>query len=278
MKKLKLTTYFGLLLVSVACAKSSGGTSTGNPVTVDLKVSSSSQIQTVAMKAKSLIEEIFFPRALALPPPSLVEATGLAVTLDSAWMSIKEIEFKSTEAADGTEGLDIKLRGPFTIDLLAFPAASIGSAQIPQSGIRRFRATWEKVSASLLPSAAPAALVDQAILLVFRVNGHKVTVRSDQGISYEVGGPNALTPAQNGTLLVSILTSRLFKRINLSGISTDVTIDAATPFAVTNPCPLIDSSANTIYDCFKGGLRTQANFGEDNGNDGELNGSDNTVR
>lgn len=279
-KKFLIITSILLFFILISCEKKSNGTSTGNPMTVSLSVTGSSQISNVVKNfmPKFLFEIIFVEKAVALPPPALVDSNGTSVILNQAWISLKSIEVKTSEIMDGSEGSEVKLVGPYAIDLLSNPAQTLGSFSTELQFIKRFRADFHKMETTELPAGAPVELANQAIYFSFSVGGHSVILQSDEGIEYELSGPNGVTIFEGSPLLLSIITVDLFKKINLSSITGNTVINASNKVSASNPCPLINASATNLYDCFKDGLKSEANFGRDTDDDGELSINEETVK
>lgn len=265
-----------VFLFGASCVrKNDAGTTTGNPVVVNLKVASSSQPPTVVKLDRPRLWSLLLPTVRALPPPAgLADSTGASIALNETWIVLKEIEYRSDESG-GLPG-EVKLTGPYAIDLLKPVPDSLGTALVA-GPIRRFKAVLQKADFTL-PSGAPAGLSGQAVYLSGSVNGHSFVVRSDEGVSYEVAGPNAVTPGANAVMLLTLRTANLLKKINLSAITSATTIDASNKVPATDPCPSIHPGASELYTCFKDGLRSEGDFGEDKGDDHELDNGDPSVK
>lgn len=267
-------------LILGGCNTNSGGTSTGNPL-VSFKMTGSSQASTVAFFRPNFVSpwlyEILKP-AMALPPPTLTDSGGLTISLSEAWIVVKEVEFKATEAkeVDEVDGSEVSFTGPFVVNLLATNPESFGQARIPSSTIRRIKMGLDN-NATTLPNTAPPALSGKSIYWKGVVNGHDFTFASTQGYQYELGGPNGVSLTDNSNVLMSIHTADLFKKINLSAITATTDISENNRVTATNPCPTIDASASDLYTCFTKGLQSEANLGKDDDGDDELSG-DSTVK
>lgn len=285
--KTKLTTTLTALVLSIAsltaCTDSTSneGTTTGNPY-VQMTITGSSQAATVAMNWIDRTIELFMPilysRAVALPPPALVDSNGTTVNLNTAWIVVKEIEFEITETADGSEvdGDEIEFEGPYFVDLLDANPSSIGSGQVPNRAYRRVKMKLEHSEAP--PVGAPAGLNGNSIYLAGQISGHNFTFAADENSEYEIGGPNALNLANGDDLIVAIQIANLFKQIDLSSITGDVDISSSNRVATMgSACPDIDSSANDLYDCFRKGLESEADFGIDEDGDDDLSDSEDSV-
>ncbi|MGE9745560.1 hypothetical protein [Bdellovibrio bacteriovorus] len=279
--KLVLTAITSAALLLTSCQQSSkGGTSTGNPL-VSFKLTASSAPATLTAQSSRFrlpwLEFLLKP-AMALPPPALQDSGGLVVTLSHAWIAVKEVEFKATEVAgqDEVDGDEISFEGPFVVDLLTSQPESFGQARIGTSTLRRIK--MQLHNTDTLPAAAPAQMLNKSIYWNGTVNGHAFSISSREGYEYELGGSNGVSLSENSSILMSIQIANLFKKIDLSGISSDTVIDEQNRFAAVNPCPLIDASASDIYTCFTKGLESESNVGRDDDGDDDLGDSDDTVK
>lgn len=271
---------FTVTMIS-ACQKSSeGGTSTGNPL-ISFKMTASSSLANTIASYTSRFPwlNLLLRPALALPPPpAMTDANGLSVTLDHAWITVKEIEFKATEVADQDEvdGEDVSLEGPFVVDLFSSQPEVLGQARIGTSLVRRVK--MQLHNASTLPVGAPVQMLDKSLYWSGTVNGHSLVITSREGYEFELGGQNGVGISESANMLMSIRVANLFKKINLSAVVSDSVIDEQNRLPAVDPCPLIDASASDIYTCFTKGLETESNLGVDSDNDDELSGDDDTVK
>ncbi len=278
MKNLLLVFILSLLSMMISgCQKNdSGGTTTGNPVTVNLKITASSQVAAPAnAKNFHFLPNLLISKVFALSPPALQDAAGRAVSLSDYWMALKTIEIRSTQVNGGSEAPDVKYIGPYAINMLASNPPYFGATSIIPP-VLRFKAVFQKLD--FAAPGAPAGMTNYAVYIAGQVNGLSFVVRSDEGIVYEVAGPNAVSPPSNGVLLLSVKTANLFKKINLAAVTNGMTIDPSNRVAAVNPCPTINSSATDLYTCFKDGLRTEANFGHDRDGNDELDPTESTVK
>lgn len=219
----------------------------------------------------------FVPSASALTPPLLLDASGLSVNLSDAWIVVQEVEFKTSQSATADEFLhqEIEFHGPFYIDLLSNAPNSFGTANIPIEGIRRIK--MQLHAADSMPASAPAGLNGNSIYFSGSVNGVAFTFSSTDSTEFEIGGSNPVVPNSSSDLLTVIRTANLFEKINLSSLVTATNISASNRVPAVNPCPLIDAMAADLYTCFRKGLSSEANFGNDNGKK-DLDANDETVR
>lgn len=268
------------LLISGCQQSSNGGTTTGNPL-ISFKMTGSSSPATVAFFRPSLLSpwllELFKP-AMALPPPSLQDSSGATVTLNEAWIVVKEVEFKASETVESGEvdGDSVSFQGPYVVDLLAANPDSFGQVRIGSAVLRRVKMKLH--NADSLPTTAPTEVLGKSVYWKGAVNGHTFTISSREGYEYELAGPNGIALSDNSNVLASIHIANVFKKMNLSGISTTTDIDESNRFAGSNLCPTIDASASDLYTCFTKGLKNEANLGRDNDGDDELGGGDDSVK
>jgi hypothetical protein len=230
-------------------------------------------VQSDTQKLFSLI----IPSAIALTPPLLVDANGLAVNLNNAWIVIKEIEFKTNEVA-GTNEInerEIEFTGPYFVDLLSNAPASFGDAILPEVGIRRVK--MQLHGSNNIPASAPLGLAGNSMYLTGTVNNVAFSYASVDSTEFDIGGPNPILPSSSKDLLAVIRMANLLKKIDLSSITTATNISANNRVLVINPCPLIDTTSADLYSCFRKGFSTEANFGNDNGKK-DLDANDDTVR
>ncbi len=258
-------------LVGVGCAKSATDTPT---VTAALAMTGSSQPKSVAnyKKAHPLLQ-LFSPTAVAFPPPAMTDATTRVVTLNTAWIVVKEVEFKLAEVAGAgeVEGAEVKFRGPYFVDLLSTIPASFGSASVPAGVYRRVKMKLEKDST--LPAGAPAGLMGKSILLEGNVSTTAFSYTSTDGTEFKIAGPGGVNLSETANLMLGVKMSDLFRMINMDAVvafAGSKAISEANRIPAAGACPLIENSSNDIYTCIRKGLEKAGKFGKDSDNDGEI--------
>ncbi len=216
------------------------------------------------------------PTAVALSPAPLEDLNGAVINLNEAWIVLKKVQFNSQETENSGEGTNYKAhyQGPFFIDLLTDTPISFGEVSLPEEGLRRVKMLLHKDNN--VPSNVPAALIGKSIYFNGIVNTHNFIYAADDTTDFQISGPNAVVPDESKDLLAVIRIADLFKKIDLSGIISDTTINSASRFPAVNPCPAIHPTAPDLYTCFKMGIASEAKFGKDNG-DKDLNSSDEIV-
>jgi hypothetical protein len=271
----KLMMSVSTLLCLASCNLAGNSSVTTGGVTTGLKMTGSGQ-NAVAQTNYQKLFSIFIPTAVALTPPPLEDSTGSSVNLNEAWVVIKEIEFEAQEVADGNEqdGNEVEFEGPYFVDLLTDAPVSFGDASLPVSGIRRIKMKLHE--AESLPAEAPLGLNGKSIYFSGSINGANFTYAADDSTELEIGGPSAILPNSAKDMLVVIRMADLFKKIDLSSISSSTDIHSGNRISAVGACPLIDASANDLYTCFRKGLSTEGNFGNDDGDD-DLGPEDETV-
>lgn len=269
-----------LLFSLVGCSEKTESTSTGNPL-VSFSVTGSAQSATVAMKIKNIWQFIalnILKTANAFPPPnSLVDAVSNSVVLNQMWLSIGEIEFKMDEIDSGSEVPEVEndFTGPYTIDLFDAAPVTLQSGNVSASALRRIKIQLTRTSA--LPAGAPAELLNNSVVLSGTVNGNTFSFVTEEETTFEVSGPNAVNLSDNASVLLQINTANLIKRIDLSAISTSMVISDSNKVPATNPCPLIDASANDLFTCFRKGLESESKLGKDDNGNFEIEDSEESV-
>lgn len=245
-------------------------------VSSSLKMTGSASAATVAKQSPKSIWGLLIHQAYALIPTSLQDSTGLSITLNQAWTVIKEVEFKSEELA-GTEDseVEIEFQGPYVVDLLSNTPMLLDTQLIAEKAIRRIKMKLHK--AESLPATAPAGLANNSIFISGTVGGNNFTFQLDDSTEIQIAGPNSFQPSQNSELLVEIQLANIFKQINMSTVTNNEVISAASRHSGSNLCTSIDPSANDIYTCLRKGLEKHANFGQDNDGDDDLDSNDSKV-
>ena len=269
-----LATGMTMSLLLAGCNQS-GSPISGGGVRTGLTMTGSGQ-PAVAQTNVQKMFSLFVPSAVALTPPLLVDSTSLSVNLTEAWIVIKEIEFESQEVAGGAEqdGNEVEFQGPYFVDLLSDAPISFGDAVLPSSGIRRVKMKLHE--ADSLPASVPVQLNSKSVYFSGTVNGVAFSYAADDSTELEIGGSNPVVPNTAQDMLIVIRMAELFKKIDLSSIVGATDIHAGNRVNAVNPCPLIDASANNLYTCFRNGLSTEGNFGNDDG-DKDLDINDETV-
>ncbi|OYZ16012.1 MAG: hypothetical protein B7Y39_16260 [Bdellovibrio sp. 28-41-41] len=275
------TKYFlvALLLVLIGgCQKKSENTTTGNPSMSMSMTSSSSNATAMNFKKFHFLDFINSP-AFAFPAPaSLTDSAGNIVILTYNWVSIGEIEFKSTESegAGEVDGSEIAFAGPYTIDLFSATPSAIGSSVIPSAQIQRIKFKLKKTD--VLPSAAPSGLSGKSIYISGQVAGHAFSYSTTEESEVQISGPKSVALSQGKTLLLEVHSANIIKKINLSSINAATEISESNRVIVANPCPGIDSSATDLFTCFRKGIESESNLGRDDDGNFRLDGSDEVVK
>lgn len=255
----------GVAVLSVGCANSASNSG----VLTSLTMTGSSQATTIAKyKIHHPLLSFFIPTAVALPAPSMTDATGANVTLNKAWIVIKEIEFKGTEVGEASEAPEIEFQGPYVVDLLSAAPTSFGEAVLPTGVYRRIKMKLE--SAATLPAEAPVALQNNSIYLEGTVAGNQISYSSHDGTEFKISGAGGVNIADNSNLLVAIKMADLFKMIDFTGVGAVAISENNRVPTASNVCPLIDASAMDLYTCFRVGLEKAGKFGKDDDGDHEI--------
>lgn len=254
---------------------SSSSLSSNETVTTNLSVTGSGQ-NAVAMSTFQKGFSLIVPSAIALTPPPLEDSTGTSVQLNEAWIVLKKIQFKWTSDNENTTYSDdsANYKGPFFIDLLSDTPVQLGKISVPEKGVTGLKMLLHKDNN--LPQNVPSPLRGNSIYLAGSVNGHQFTYVADDTTDFSITGSNAVVPENGKDFVVALRLADLFKKIDLSSITTDVTISSSSRFSASNPCPEIHPTAGDLYACFKMGLNKEAKLGKDDG-DHDLDSNDESV-
>lgn len=245
---------FSIIFIS-GCNGGPGASSNG--VTTNFTITASGMNATVS-------RSWFFADAHALTPPPLMDANLANVDLLEAWIVVKKIQFFRS-ADPNVYGNGEIYKGPFFVDLLDGTPEPFGKVMIYPDPLRRVKMLLHKSSS--VPSGVPAALAGNSMYFRGQVNGHAFTYSSDDTTDFQVYGNRAVVPESGQKLMVAIRIADLIKKIDLSAVNADMDISATNRVPATNPCPLIQASATTLYACFRQGLNQEAKFGQDDGDD-----------
>lgn len=246
-------------------------------ITSGFAMSGSSKAATVAQYNGKGLFSMLLPKANALVPAAMVDSTGLAISLSSAWASIKEVEFQVDEVKGASEvsGSEVSFHGPYFVDLLSNAPLTLDTQQIPQAAYHRIKMQFH-ASGGALPSGAPALLSSNSIVVAGTVAANNFEFRLNDSTEVNVGGAKSVMPTDGGRVLVEINFADIFKQINMSTVVNNEIISASNRHAST--CASIDPSATDIYTCVRKALEKRANFGEDRDGDGALSAGEESVK
>lgn len=267
MKKNKLIYLLILALTAeiISCGNSQG-TATGNPL-VNLNITGAAQPATAYYKKnKKTIWDFLINPSYAFPPPaSLLDKSGLPVTLSDFWVSFSEIELKYTTAAEigEVDGDSIEFAGQYTVNLFSSSPSSVATSSLQRGSIRRIKYKTRNISD--LTSGAPGGMLNSSLYLSGNVNGRNFIFKSTEQLTLETSGPNLVTFASGDHLLLQIKTADLIRKIDLSTITNGTTISEGFRVPFANPCPLISATAPDVYTCFIKGIQLQNKVGKDDG-------------
>ncbi|MGZ3775908.1 MAG: hypothetical protein ACXVCN_19495 [Bdellovibrio sp.] len=276
----KFCTIFLYIVFLISCSNKSGNTTTGNPL-VGLAITNSSSAATVQFIKKPTLFCLLnwvLPSVFAFPAPnSMLDHAGNAVTVQSFWMNIGEIEFKTSETADAGEidGTDIGFAGNYVIDLLSSSPQVIGYNTVTVSTIRRIKMKLTKTNSP--STTAPSGLNGNSIFIQGQVNGNQFVFSSTEESEFQVSGPQAVTAEANKNILLEFKAANLIKKIDFSSVNISTVISESNRVSVSNPCPQIDSSATDLYTCFRKGLESETNLGRDDNGDYKIDAGEEAV-
>lgn len=272
-----LVALVGTTALAVGCAPKN---TTASQVTASFKMTGSSSAATVAQSKRPSIFDILISTAKALVPSSILDSAGSTVTLSSAWVVVKEIEFKSSETAGNSEDdqeSEVEFKGPYFVDLLSSAAVTLDTQSITAKSIKRVKMNLEATHATL-PAGAPAGLAGNSIYVVGAVGSNAFTFKLDDETELDVAGPNGFVPSANSDILVEVKIADIFKQINLSSVTNNEVISHTSRHAGANLCPAISASANDLYTCFRKGLEMHADAALDDNHDNKIESFESHVK
>jgi hypothetical protein len=277
---MKLITILVILIISISCKKKES-TTTGNPL-VNLAFSSSNNTAAVALNFGNWLQKLFMPVATAAQPSVLTDATSNSVVFDQGWLVIKEIEFEETETpgVEEVDGSEISFRGPYVVNLFTNTPDSLGSSELPNTLFRRIKMKLHTLESP--QDSSPSPLTNNSIYFHGTVGGIEFNWLSHDGTEIEIGGANPINIHENMNILLTIRIAPLVAKIDLQDIVTGgipaIISDDNKYITPANRCPTIDTSALTLFDCFRKGLEQQADLGEDVDGSGEIEIDEDSVR
>lgn len=238
--------------------------------------------RTVA--SRSPIEKLMsfiMPTATAGIPTNIVDSNNTAVNLTSAWIVVKEIEFKSaeTKAEEGQEETseEVKFRGPYFVNLISASPQVVDAQSIPAKVIRRIEMKLEAAenhSSTAWPADAPTGLENNSMYIAgtFGNSNTAFSFSSHDGTEFKVSGANGITPTEGQDLLMSIHFQDIIRKIDLTALAnaTDKNINDSNRVSATNPCPLIEVGISDLFTCIRKGLESESKIGHDSDGSGEL--------
>ena len=204
------------------------------------------------------------------------------VSLNTAWITVKEVEFKLAEVAGAEEAAssEVKFQGPYFVDLLSSIPASFGSAVVPTGVYRRIKMKFEKDSA--LPAGAPTQLSGNSIYFEGTVSGFAFSYAAADGSEFKISGPGGVNLSEAANMVLGVKLADLFRLINMDAVAsaTNRNISDANRISTgsVSACPLIDSTVRDIATCFRKALEKAGKFGKDSDNDGEIEAGDDEVQ
>ena len=268
------------LLTLTACP----GTRTGNPYTSNLIVTASAQEASLAQNLKeqsslwAMIQNLFIASAWSLTPPaSMTDASGnFTISLSEAWVVLTEIKFEKDES--GESDTESSVKGSYTVDLFDTTPEALGAVALDEGPYKRIKFKFEHEES--LSSGAPAELGNNSLYLSGSINGNSFSYQAADGSEVEIGGSNGIVPSSTADLVLLFRFADLVKKINFTALNAEGNraVSDDNRVSAANACPLIDSSAEDIFTCFRKGLESTANFGKDRDGDSDLDEDEDKVR
>ncbi len=266
--------------VFVGCNGKSNGTSTGTPFVSMAITGSSSSVIASFKSLKQKFWEVFFNEAIALvPPPNIVDSAGHSIAISNFWINFGNVEFESTQLPNSSEidGANIVLSGPLTIDLLSPSPLIFGPFNLRTVGFQRLK--YKAQNLQIATATSPSGLTGNSLFLSGTVSGTAFTVQVSDQIEIEVSGPSAVTPSTNSQLILQMSTISIFSKINLTGlVGSPKAITSSNKLSQANPCPQINVSAADLYTCFRDAIAVEANVGEDQNLDFQIDNNEPSIK
>lgn len=263
-----------LALATTACSPQKQDLAS-NGISTSVVVTSSSKTQGVADHRPGLMK-LLMRTARAFVPSGLQDSTAAPITLDQAWIALKEMKFKMAEAPGAGEVDDVKFVGPYFVDLLSNTPPAIDTQSLAEGSYRRIEFKLHAASGAL-PAGVPAELNNRSIFVRGHVNGHLFTFVSDDGAEIRIAGPKGLTLDGNSDILISIRLAEILGQIDLSAVNADMEISPSNRVTATHPCPALDASSTDLYTCFRKGLEKEAKVGKDSDHNHEIEATEDEV-
>lgn len=276
-------------IAAVGCAQKKNETA-ATTVGTSFSMTASAAPRTVAMKSNiERFMDLFVPKATAGIPTNLIDKVDTVVTLDSAWIVVKEIEFKSAEVV-GQESEDeaneeVKFKGPYFVNLVQAQAQVLDTQSIPAKTIRRIEMKLEAAennASASWPADAPTGLQNNSMYLsgTFGSGNTPFTFSSHDGTEFKVSGAGGIAPQDGQDLLLSIQFADIVRKIDLTALATagDKNISDSNRVSASNPCPDIEVGLSDLFTCFRKGLESQAEIGNDSDHSGEIESNEDSAK
>lgn len=263
--------------VSIALTSCSPKATSTAQVSSSFKMTGSGSAATVAKAQPQGLWSLLINKAYALIPSSLVDSTGLPITLSQAWTVVKEVEFKSEETAGAEDSeIEVEFQGPYVVDLLSNTPLNLDTQLISQKAIKRIKMKLHAIET--LPSGSPAELLHNSVYIAGTVGTNNFSFQLDDSTEIQIAGPNSFVPGENSELMVEIQLANVLKQINMSSVTNNEAISSSNRHPGSNLCNSIDASAGDIYTCVRKGLEKHSNFGADSDGDDDLDSADDDVK
>ena len=261
-------------LTTYSCTQNKN-TSTGNPL-ISLNMTGGAAPATASLPKNKLWWLIDSALAFS-PPPTMNDLNNNAISLSEFWINIAEIEFKMSETPSSGEvdGSNIEFSGPYLINLFNTSPTALVSGEMAQNVVRRIKYKTKKVSG--VSAGNPAGMANASLYLTGTAAGNNFTLAMGEEVTFETAGANSVTFNTNDNLLLQVQTAEIIRNINLSALTNGAIISETNKISASNPCPVIDASANDLYTCFIKAFQKKTKFGKDVNGDDSFNTGDETV-
>jgi hypothetical protein len=282
--KSKMLTVLGVtagVLAGVSCAQKKQDSSVAKYST-SFAMGASAAPRSFGYNFSSPIEKLMnmiMPSAIAGLPTSLTDSQSTGVTLGTAWIVVKEIEFKSAEtaAAESEDEVseEVEFKGPYFVNLLSAAPQVLDTKSIPAKVYKRIEMKLEAAETEnsvSWPTDAPAGLSGKSMYIEGTYNSLSFSYSSHDGAEFKVSGAGGIAAEEGQDILLSIRFSDIIAKINMTALQTagNRNISEENRVAASDPCPLIETGLPDLYTCFRKGLESESDFGKDSDGSGEL--------
>lgn len=277
-------------ITAIGCAQKNEIQST-SLYSTSFAMTASSAPRTVALKQSKIEKfmDLIIPKALAAIPNNLVDSQNTTVTLNSAWIVVKEIEFKSAESAgqesEEEANEEIKFKGPYFVNLTAAGAQVLDTKPIPAKTIRRIEMKLEAAedsSSTIWPQNAPLGLEKKSMYIegTFGAGNTAFSFSSNDGAEFKVSGAGGISPEEGQNILMAIQFGDIIRQMDLTALASaaNKNISDSNRVPATNPCPNLENGASDLFTCFRKGLESQAEIGKDSDGSGEIEADEDSAK
>jgi len=275
------------VISTFGCAQKANNSSS-TLYSTSFSMSGSAQKTVAIHNSVEKLMSLLMPQATAAIPTNLLDSQNTPVTLDTAWIVIKEIKFKAAETAgeesedEASEGSEFK--GPYFVDLLSAQPQVLDTQAIPAKVYKRIEMKLEAAendSSLGWPTTAPAGLANKSMYISGTFgSATPFSFSSADGTEFKVSGAGGIQPEEGQNILMSIRFADIIRKIDLSALagSADKNITDSNRVSATDPCPTIEQGLSDLFTCFRKGLENEADIGKDSDGSGEIESDEDSAK